>query len=230
MPSRFIRCSFGVILTRRDRGGREFPVKAKSVVSEGMGRSMRNQSLSRLVAAVTCRARAFDGFASSRVVAGVAAFVLAALLTPGQASAQWTQWGGPNRNFKVDTKGLAKTWPESGPPKIWSRDLGDGYSAILVDEGRLYTMYRSDGNETVICLNAKSGATVWEYGYQSDPREGHAKQFGEGPRSTPLISGDQLFTIGVAGKMHCLDRKTGKVQWTQDLWQDYDANFLPHGY
>ena len=41
------------------------------------------------------------------------------------AAANWPQWGGPNRNFKVEAHGLADTWPEQGPNKVWSRDLGD---------------------------------------------------------------------------------------------------------
>src|SRR5687768_12532759 len=56
------------------------------------------------------------------------------------ASNSWTQWGGPTRNFIVNTTGLADKWPEAGPPVIWSRPLGTGHSAILVDDGRLYTM------------------------------------------------------------------------------------------
>src|SRR5687768_15017224 len=62
---------------------------------------------------------------------------------PAQSStAGWTQWGGPHRNFMPDSKGLASAWPASGPKKLWSRALGEGHSAIAVDGGRLYTMYR----------------------------------------------------------------------------------------
>ncbi|HWI20037.1 MAG TPA: hypothetical protein VNT81_19930 [Vicinamibacterales bacterium] len=59
------------------------------------------------------------------------------------ANDSWRQWGGPNRNFMVNSTGLAEKWPETGPPVIWTRPLGTGHSAILVDEGRLYTMYRA---------------------------------------------------------------------------------------
>src|SRR5687768_3588356 len=51
-----------------------------------------------------------------------------------QSTQSWTQWGGPTRNFIVNSTGLAEKWPETGPPVIWSRPLGTGHSAILVDD------------------------------------------------------------------------------------------------
>lgn len=147
------------------------------------------------------------------------------------AMAQWTQWGGPNQNFQAKgSKGLAKDWPTEGPPKLWERELGEGYSAILVDKGKLFTMRRVENEETVICMNAKTGETVWEYKYEASPHEGHMEQFGNGPRSTPLILGDFIYAIGVSSQMHCLDKKTGKVVWSHNLWEEFDGNILPHGY
>ncbi|MCH7631683.1 MAG: PQQ-like beta-propeller repeat protein [Planctomycetes bacterium] len=161
------------------------------------------------------------------ILAGVVAVCL--LATPS-ASAQWLQWGGPNQDFKADAKGLAASWPTDGPNKLWQRELGDGYSAILADAGRLYTMFRSDDKEAIISLDAKTGKTIWEHRYDSSPREDHAHEFGDGPRSTPLIAGDRLFAIGVEGKMHCLDKKSGKVYWKRDLWTEFEGNVLNHGY
>ena len=147
------------------------------------------------------------------------------------AGDSWTQWGGPHMNFKADSSELAEKWSDDGPRKLWARELGDGYSAILVDSGRLYTMYRADDKEIVVALNAKTGETIWEHAYEDSPREGHVAQFGSGPRSTPLISGKQIYTIGVAGRMHCLNKNTGKVVWSQELWGDeLGGNFLNHGY
>src|SRR5438046_1763486 len=59
---------------------------------------------------------------------------------PAEASAapEWPQWGGPHRNFKVVSGTLKESWPAGGPKQLWSRPLGDGHSAILVDNGKLY--------------------------------------------------------------------------------------------
>ena len=44
---------------------------------------------------------------------------IAAMVTPGAAlQAQWPQWGGPNRNFQIDTQGLADSWPDDGARTI----------------------------------------------------------------------------------------------------------------
>ncbi len=157
--------------------------------------------------------------------------VAVAVLLPSTAAlAQWKQWGGPNQDFTVDAKGLAATWPETGPKQLWKRELGDGYSAILADGGRLYTMYRGSDKEIVIAMDGKTGKTIWEHKYDSAPSAGHVREFGEGPRSTPLIDGDRIYTVGVAGVMHCLNKEDGKVYWTHDLWKEFGGNNLNHGY
>src|SRR5215831_4392539 len=46
----------------------------------------------------------------------------------------WLVWGGKNRDFRANASGLADSWPTAGPKKLWSRALGDGYSAIAEDE------------------------------------------------------------------------------------------------
>ena len=120
----------------------------------------------------------------------------------------WPQWGGPQRNFMVEAKGLAEAWPASGPKRLWSRDLGDGHSSIVVDQGRLYTMYSRGEQEFVIALDAASGKTLWEHGYAA-PTTGLKLENGNGPHSTPLVVGNLLFTVGVVGKLHALDKQTG---------------------
>ena len=61
-----------------------------------------------------------------------------------ETSQEWTQWGGPHRNFISDATGLADSWPATGPRQLWSRPLGNGHSTIIVENGRLYTMYRPE--------------------------------------------------------------------------------------
>ena len=157
-----------------------------------------------------------------------------AILVPAvawSAPPDWTRWGGPSQDFRAPAEGIATSWPADGPEQLWTRELGDGYSTVLVDGGVLYTMYRTEDQEAVIALDAKTGKTVWERRYDHDPDENHVSQFGTGPRATPLISGDLIYTIGVAGRMHCLDKTSGEIRWSHDLWGDeFGGNVLPHGY
>jgi outer membrane protein assembly factor BamB len=148
------------------------------------------------------------------------------------ASAQtsdWPQWGGPQRNFMVETKGLAETWPAGGPKRLWSRTLGEGHSSVVVDGGRLYTMYSQGEQEFVVALDAATGKTIWEKSH-SAPTKGLDLQFGKGPHSTPLIVGDLLITVGVVGKLQAFEKQTGNVVWSHDLWQEYGGKRMGRGY
>jgi hypothetical protein len=71
--------------------------------------------------------------------------------------------GGPNGDLQVPAVDLAKSWPSAGPPVLWSRPLGAGYSAIAADRGALFTMYRDGSDDVIIALRADDGATIWEY-------------------------------------------------------------------
>lgn len=147
-----------------------------------------------------------------------------------KASADWPQWGGPQRNFKVATTGLASSWPASGPRKLWSRPLGDGYSAIAAEGGRLYTMYHKGEQEVVIALDAATGKTLWEYAYAAPFWTEQDMSNGPGPHATPLVLGAYVFTTGVTGKLHCLDKLTGKLVWAHDLFKEYNGTVRPNGY
>ena len=80
------------------------------------------------------------------------AFALLIAPTWGVAADEWPQFGGPNRNFMVDAKDLADSWPEDGPRQLWKRELGDGYSTIVSDGTVLYTMYRTGADEFTVAL------------------------------------------------------------------------------
>lgn len=157
-----------------------------------------------------------------------------AALEPGREAPRpatpWTRFGGETQDFKAPDHGLADEWPRGGPPKVWSRDLGPGYSGIVVQEDRLYTMYRSAPEEVVVCLDARSGETIWEYRYRSSPVERHDSTYGDGPNSTPLLTDGRLYAVGVAGKLHCLDADAGEVIWSRDLWAEFGGTFLDFGY
>jgi len=156
---------------------------------------------------------------------------LGCLVLCSTAADKCTLWGGPKQDFKVKARGLAGEWPKDGPRKLWSRDIGEGYSGILHEGGRLYTMDREGDQEVAMALNAKTGKMIWEHKYDSPPHAKHVKEFNSGPRGTPLLVGNRLYTIGCTGKLHCLNAKTGKVRWSHDLWEEFeDATFLNHGY
>ncbi|MBU0717473.1 MAG: PQQ-binding-like beta-propeller repeat protein [Planctomycetes bacterium] len=167
--------------------------------------------------------RGANGCGTLVLAAGLAA--LAGCAKPPQ----WLQWGGPNRNFMVEAKGLADEWPEDGPPRLWHRELGDGYSTVVADGDRLYTMYRTDEEEFTVALEADTGKTIWEHENPS-PVTDLMTQFGPGPHSTPLVVGHRLYTIGSNSVMHCFDKRSGKVLWKHDLVSEFGAPVPGYGY
>jgi outer membrane protein assembly factor BamB len=164
----------------------------------------------------------------------VATLLVAVSCHPGSGalaqSPDWPQWGGPTRDFKSDAKGLASVWPASGPRRLWSRELGDGYSAIAVEGGRLYTMYRSGEKDVVVSLEAATGKTLWEYSYEAPFTKDYVLEQGPGPRAMPLLVGNQVYAVGATGKLHCLAKQTGKAIWAHNLVQEFNGTVRVRGY
>lgn len=148
------------------------------------------------------------------------------------APPDWPQWGGPGRNFTVAGPGLAVRWPEGGPKKAWSRTLGDGYSAIVSDGEKLFTIFRDRAvqeTEYVVALDCRTGRTIWQTASPSSrrPAEDDESWGGCGPNSTPLLAGGRLFTAGSLAVLRCLDKQTGKVVWQHDFITEFGAKKEP---
>ena len=145
-------------------------------------------------------------------------------------TAGWPQWGGPHRNFQTGSTGLAGAWPAGGPPKVWSRALGLGHSAIVAEDGRLFTLYRRGAREFLIALDAATGRTVWEFAYDAPYLPRMDTSYGDGPHSTPLVSGPVVCGIGATSLMHCLDKRTGALRWSLNLWKEFGSRMEGLGY
>jgi outer membrane protein assembly factor BamB len=166
----------------------------------------------------------------------VASLLVGSSTIAGQTGPSWTQWGGPRRDFMPDSKGLASSWPAGGPKKLWSRSLGEGHSSVLVESGRLYTMYRQvtrqpavSHEEVVAALDAASGKTIWEFKYPA-PTSGIQFDQGLGPHSTPLVAGTRVFAASSRSELFALDKATGKRIWSHDLVKEFGAPLTARGY
>jgi hypothetical protein len=111
----------------------------------------------------------------------ILSFVLALSFLIAAARADWPQWRGPHRDGVSDEKGWMKQWPAAGPKELWKTNVGNGCSSVAVVGGRLYTMGfaltrgpdgktikgdkegRRLGADTVWCIDASSGATIWKH-------------------------------------------------------------------
>lgn len=142
----------------------------------------------------------------------------------------WLLWGGPGHNFIAPSTGLAAAWPAAGPKKLWSRVLGDGYSAVAVEGSTLYTAYRRGVQDVVVALEARTGKTIWEYAYDAPFVNSYNEAVGPGPYAMPQVVGDRIVTASGAGKIHSLDKKTGRPLWSHEVYREFGGTRLEFGY
>ena len=154
------------------------------------------------------------------------------LSTTAFAAESWTQWGGEGRDFTVKARKLSQDWGESGPPKLWERKLGGGFSSIISDGKTLYTHYRNESKEIVVALDPNSGETKWEVAYPAPiPKvQWLSTQYGEGPNATPLLMDGKIITLGFMGHLTCVDTKTGTMEWQHFLGESHDVKMLYFGH
>ena len=143
-------------------------------------------------------------------------FLLQSAASVGYAE-DWPAWRGPRGNGSWSAPPLAEQWPDEGLPLLWRCPLGPGYSGISVVGSRVYTMDRPStevGRERVVCINAASGKLIWEHLYNIDYGD---LQYGKGPRATPTVHADRVYTIGATGELRCLDAASGSLVWAKSL-------------
>jgi outer membrane protein assembly factor BamB len=145
----------------------------------------------------------------------------------------WPCWRGPHLDGISREKGLLKNWPAGGPPVLWNTKLWGGYSSIAVAGGRLFThTAKNKKEEIVLCLDPVTGKELWRYSYPCDYDRvvSLRENFDHGPRATPAVAGDHVYTIGTTGIVLCLDAKTGEKIWERDLLKMAGGISPPQGF
>lgn len=155
-----------------------------------------------------------------RKLTATALFGAISLLAISRASAaDWPQWRGPARNGISPEK---FTWPASGPKQLWKTPVGEGYSGVSISNGRVYTMGATNDWDTVWCLNGRTGAVVWKYSYPCmNPDRPYP-----GPRATPTIDGNFVYTVSYNGQLMALNATTGALVWSVDYIKDFGSKIF----
>ncbi len=158
------------------------------------------------------------------------------LWLPGAAvrAADWPQWMGPNRDHVWRETGILETFPAGGPKVLWRAPVAGGYAGPAVAGGRVvvtdfvpagdlpgdnFERKHARGTERVLCLDAATGKELWKHGYPVE----YTISYPAGPRCTPTIDGDYVYTLGAEGNLLCLAVADGKPIWQRDLKQDYQT-------
>ncbi|HMC65316.1 MAG TPA: PQQ-binding-like beta-propeller repeat protein [Gemmataceae bacterium] len=141
------------------------------------------------------------------------------------AAADWPQWLGPNRDGSSSEK--IKPWQES-PKVLWRHAAGEGNSSPVVADGRvfLHAKIKDKDEEEVIAYDAESGKQLWRQVY---PRAAFKSLYGNGPRATPAVAGNRIYTFGITGVLTCFEAATSKQVWQVDTLQSFKAKNLFFG-
>jgi len=158
----------------------------------------------------------------------------------------WPQWRGPDRNAISTETGLLREWPKAGPALLWDSrkvnsdpTVGTGFSSVAIAKGKLFTMgdtfiseqveYKKDGKILkknvkkgtggfVICLDAQTGKLLWK------TKVGNGQ--GDGPRCTPTVDGDRVYSITRQGNLTCVKVNDGTIVWQKDFKNDFGGYMM----
>jgi outer membrane protein assembly factor BamB len=146
----------------------------------------------------------------------------------------WPQWMGPKRDNVWREEGIVDKFPAGGPKVLWRAPVAGGYAGVAVAEGKVFVTdfvpggelpgdnferKTAAGTERVLCLDEATGKELWKYEIPVT----YTISYPAGPRCTPTIDGDRVYTLGAEGNLLCLSVTDGRVIWAKDLKKDYDT-------
>ena len=148
-------------------------------------------------------------------------FLLCLALANQAWCTDWPQFLGPTRNGVYPGTDLAEIWPKEGPPTLWQKAIGQGFSAPVVAGNKLVLFHRLADKETIEALDPKTGKQLWSFAYPTHYSDDFG--FDEGPRATPCIADGHVYTFGAEGMLTCLNLSDGKKLWSVDTKKEFGA-------
>ena len=140
--------------------------------------------------------------------------------TPVENAARLIRWAGfrgGDRNGTVPGVRIDTDWIASPPVSLWRRPVGPGWASFAVRGNIVYTQEQRGDEEIVSAYSLTTGESVWrhrDYVRLNDPMGG------PGPRATPTLAGDRVYTVGSTGILNALGAESGSVVWSRNLPMD----------
>lgn len=138
-----------------------------------------------------------------------------------KAGEDWPRMLGSQYDSTSSEKGIRTDWGKSGLRIVWTQKTGEGYGNGVAAFGRWLQFDRFQSKERLTCYEAETGVELWRA--ESSVVYGDAYGYNNGPRCSPVVDGDRVYTYGVAGRLACLGLSDGQAKWEIDLNEKYNV-------
>lgn len=147
--------------------------------------------------------------------------------SPTTSGPGWPHHRGPTYDAHSTEIHLADAWPANGPPVLWNREIGAGYSGLIAQGNRVYAQTQALTQQKILALDADTGRTIWErdYGWPYQP----GGMF-PGPRATPTLAAGRLYFAAPDGVVGCLDAADGRPVWSLNVLEKFAGRGADFGY
>jgi outer membrane protein assembly factor BamB len=145
--------------------------------------------------------------------------VVAIVVTAPAAAADWPSFLGPGRDGHSTETGILTEWKPEGPPLVWELQVGEGYATPVVAGGRLFHADRAGDHARLTAVDAATGARIWEVSTPLEYEDYYG--YSNGPRASPVVDGERIYTHGVDGRLQCRRTRDGGLVWEIDTQRDF---------
>jgi len=159
----------------------------------------------------------------------VAAETLPPDLGTRRAGIDWPDFLGPGRTSKSPETGLMTDWAEKPPRIVWKAYLGTSYGTPAISRGRLLHFDRFGDKARLTCRKSETGKKLWAY--EHDTKYSDMLGYNNGPRCSPVIDGNRVYTYSAEGQLHCVSLDAGELIWNVDTFEQFGViqNFFGVG-
>ncbi len=152
----------------------------------------------------------------------IAMFTVAAPASWHASANDWPYWRGPEQTGMSREPSVVTSWSQDATNQLWKVPIGGRSTPILMD-GRLYMIGPAgDGEcqrERVVCLDADTGAVIWEHRFNVFHTDIVAVRLG-----WTAVVGDpetgNVYAHTTGGEMVCFNRD-GKILWKHSLTEEF---------